>query len=273
MTTPLRPSPAAATVGTRENRNKMSAPLAEAGPRLEDARVPKVSVIVPCLNEAANVPVLLDRVRPLLDTLDAELVVVDDGSTDDSLDVLERHSPGARLVIRRHARNEGIPQAWSTGLSAASGEWIASLDADLQYAPEELGLLLELAERNQLDFVQGARRRVESEGPLRHLLSRGLNTALNVTFRTKALDHKSAFFVCRREAFAKLLTHRHHFRHWQCFIGVSARALGLRCGEQLVSFRPRERGSSAFGAIPWRSTLEVMADFVPALRLYGRRLG
>jgi len=233
-----------------------------------------VSVIVPCLNEGANVPMLVERMRPLLDALDAEVVAVDDGSTDDTRQVLERHAlDDGRVVIRRHAHNEGIPQAWSTGLSAARGQWIASLDADLQYAPEELGALLDLAQTKQLDFVQGARRRVESEGPLRHLLSRGLNTALNVTFRTNALDHKSAFFVCRREAFAKLLAHRHHFRHWQCFIGVSARALGLRCGERPVSFRPRERGSSAFGAIPWRSTLEVMADFVPALRLYGRRLG
>lgn len=234
--------------------------------------VPRVSVLVPCLNERENLAELWARVAPVLEVVDGELVLVDDGSTDGSHAAMQRlAAQHARIVVLQHERRRGIPQAWSTALTRASGEWVASLDGDLQYRPEELVALLEHARRRGIDFVQGARRRVESEGPLRQVLSRALNTALNLGFGTRVNDHKSAFFVCRHVHLVKLLEHRHHFRHWQCFIGVSARALGLSCDEVPVTFQRRRRGASAFGAIPWRSTLEVMADFVPALRLYGRR--
>jgi glycosyltransferase involved in cell wall biosynthesis len=234
--------------------------------------MPTLSILVPSLNERENLAALVSRVRPVLDAEDGELVVVDDGSTDGSTDELARlASTESRLIVRRHERRRGIPQAWSTALTVARGEWVASLDADLQYEPTDLQRLLAQARSRRIDFVQGARQRIESEGALRHALSRGLNAALNVTFGTQAHDHKSALFVCRHEHLAKLLTQRHRLRHWQCFIGVSARALGLSCDELPVSFKARKRGVSAFGAIPWRSTLEVMADFAPALRLYGRR--
>lgn len=236
--------------------------------------VPQVSVLVPCLNERENLAELWARLAPLLDALDAELVVVDDGSTDGTHgELLRLAAQHERLVVRHHDRRRGIPQAWSTALTAARGEWVASLDADLQYRPEDLPRLLEHARSRRVDFVQGARRRVQSEGVLRQALSRGLNTALNVGFGTTVSDHKSAFFVCRRVHLVKLLEHRHHFRHWQCFIGLSARAFGLSCDEVPVAFQRRQRGASAFGAIPWRATLEVLADFAPALRLYGRRGG
>lgn len=230
--------------------------------------MPALSVIVPCLDERENLGTLVSHVRPVLERYDGELVLVDDGSTDGSFDDF---TPPPNVIVCRHARNQGIPQAWSTGLAASTGAWVASLDADLQYEPRDLGTVLDHARANGFDFVQGARRRLESEGPVRTLLSRGLNGALNAAFGTSALDHKSALFVCRREHLATLLLHRHRFRHWQCFIGVSARALGLRCDEVPVPFRPRARGVSAFGRIPLKSTLEVMADFAPAVRLYGFR--
>lgn len=229
----------------------------------------RLSVLVPCLNERDNVDTLLARTSPVLDALDGELIAIDDGSDDDTFAQLSRlAATSPRLRVLRHERRQGIPQAWATGAAAARGAWVASLDADLQYQPEDLARLLELTAT--FDFVQGARRRLEHEGLARLALSRGLNAALNLAFGGDASDHKSALFVCRRQTLLTLLEHRRGFRHWQCFIGVSARALGLRCGELDVTFRPRTRGASAFGRIPLRSTLEVALDFWPAWKLTRR---
>ena len=98
-----------------------------------------LSVIVPCLDEAAGLPELVARVGRVLDAqlppeLDAELVLVDDGSRDatwERMSALRAEHPWIRLA--RHARRAGIPAAWRTGLAHASGAWVCVLDADLQY--------------------------------------------------------------------------------------------------------------------------------------------
>ncbi|HEX5009658.1 MAG TPA: glycosyltransferase [Planctomycetota bacterium] len=111
---------------------------------------PRLSLVIPMLNESANVPALLARVFPVLDALRAsrgvtsEIVAVDDGSTDGTLAVLrgcQHEHPELRIVS--FARNFGQHAAVMAGFEAARGEWIVTLDADLQNPPEEIPRLVE----------------------------------------------------------------------------------------------------------------------------------
>ena len=111
---------------------------------------PRLSVVIPMLNEAGNVAPLLERLFAVLDGLRAsqglvsEVVVVDDGSTDGTLALLrEQQHVHAALRIVCFARNFGQHAAVMAGFEAAQGEWIVTLDADLQNPPEELPRLVE----------------------------------------------------------------------------------------------------------------------------------
>ncbi len=122
--------------------------------------VPTLSVVIPMYNEAEVLPLLVNRLRPVLDGLDAtyELVAVDDGSTDTTtaqLLGLRRTWPQLRVIRLR--RNSGHQAALTAGLHRAFGQYVVSLDADLQDPPEKITEMLALAEAQSLDIVYGVR--------------------------------------------------------------------------------------------------------------------
>jgi phenylacetate-CoA ligase len=126
-----------------------------------------LSVIVPCFNEEANLRELARKVLETFDhgKLDAELVLVDDGSRDKTRSViesLEQEHP-ERVVGRFHAHNQGIAQAWKTGARAASAPIVAIIDADLQYQPEDLLRLYRELFDHSVDIVQGFRSSIGRE--------------------------------------------------------------------------------------------------------------
>jgi polyisoprenyl-phosphate glycosyltransferase len=121
---------------------------------------PVLSVVIPMYNEAEVLPLLVARLRPVLDGLAApyEVVAVDDGSTDTTaaqLIGLRRGWPELRLVRLR--RNSGHQAALTAGLHRAFGDYVVSLDADLQDPPEKIADMLRLAQEQQLDIVYGVR--------------------------------------------------------------------------------------------------------------------
>jgi phenylacetate-CoA ligase len=236
--------------------------------------MPALSVLVPCLNEAANLPELVARVRgtlrgPPLAAAGAELILIDDGSQDDTWPRMARLAdefPDVRAV--RHAHTLGIPAAWRTGLGAARGDRVCVLDADLQYDPDEIARLWRELHDSGADIAQGTRGRAARAHDLRFVFSRGLCGVLNLTFRMSLADNKSGFFLCRREVLADLLDYRGHFRHWQCFVMVAAHHRGYRIRQIDTPFAPRRAGRSAFGALPLASAAAVALDLLPALREY-----
>jgi len=114
---------------------------------------PRVSVIVPAHNEAAALPEALARLDAYLACIrsayDCELVVVDDGSTDDTPQILARWAAAHpdRLQVVTHAVNAGLTAAIRSGCAAARGRSLVVMDADLSYAPETIGTLLEAQAR------------------------------------------------------------------------------------------------------------------------------
>ena len=121
---------------------------------------PILSVIVPMYNEEPVIPALVERLRPVLDGLDVtyELVAVDDGSRDATAQILldlGRTWPELRLIKLR--RNSGHQAALTAGLQRSRGEWVVSIDADLQDPPEVIPQMLGLARDEGLDVVYGVR--------------------------------------------------------------------------------------------------------------------
>ncbi len=116
----------------------------------------KISVVIPCYNELATIEELVTAVRTA-PVADLELIVVDDGSTDGSAEILrERISLIADRVLY-HARNRGKGAALRTGIAAATGEVILIQDADLEYNPQEYPLLLGPILSGKADAVFGSR--------------------------------------------------------------------------------------------------------------------
>jgi phenylacetate-CoA ligase len=249
----------------------------------------ELSVIVPCFNEAANLPELVRRIGqtfvvggllPSLSPKDspappssadpvdaeggesrAELILVDDGSTDDSvarMAELAARYPFVRPL--RHERNQGIAAAWRTGAQAARGLLCCIIDADLQYQPEDiLRLRRELAWSN-CDIVQGYRSMVGRERDSRYYYSRGLNTMLNGLFGMRLIDNKSGFLMCAREVFLDLLDYRGDYAYFQTFVMVAAHAKGYTYKEVETLFERRKAGVSFLENQPVKPIARTLLD-------------
>ncbi len=131
---------------------------------------PTLSVVIPMYDEEAMIPLLIARLRPVLDGLGVsyEVVAVNDGSRDATVAMLMRHRgewPELRIVSLR--RNSGHQAALTAGLFRARGDYVVSLDADLQDPPEKIGEMLELARRHNLDVVYGVRSDRSTDTPFK----------------------------------------------------------------------------------------------------------
>ena len=110
-----------------------------------------ISIITPTYDRAATLPRAIDSVFGQT-TTDWELVIVDDGSQDETLQVLARYDD-PRLHVVRHAVNRGVTAARNTGLDAITGEWFTMLDSDDELVPEALEVLADTATRTGAEAI------------------------------------------------------------------------------------------------------------------------
>ncbi len=134
-----------------------------------------LSVVIPIYNEEAVLPLLVDRLRPVADEwgIGYEIVCVDDGSDDGTpvvLQRLRREWPEVRVVRLR--ANAGHQAAISAGLSRARGQWVVTIDSDLQDPPEVIGEMLAVARGTGADVVYGVREDRSSDTAFKRLSAR-----------------------------------------------------------------------------------------------------
>jgi Glycosyl transferase family 2 len=172
--------------------------------RLADATTHEVSVVIPCLNEAETIGSCVTAVRKALDDghYEGEVVVVDNGSTDDSGGLAA--SAGARVVDEPR---RGYGQAYLTGLAEARGRYIVMLDADMTYDARELPRFVEALE-NGGDMVLGDRMQGIQPGAMPWLHRRVgnpmLTGLLNRLYSTEVNDAHCGMRAVRREALPRL---------------------------------------------------------------------
>lgn len=236
--------------------------------------VPRLSIIVPCYNEAENLPELVARLEATYEQLGvaAETLLVDDASRDATLAVARRLAEWHPSVVAlHHETNRGLFAGWQTGLSHAQGDYLGVIDADLQYQPEDITRLWAELQATPCDVVQGVRWNVAERSGLRLWLSRGFNLLLNLTFGMKLADNKSGFFLARREVVREILHYRCRYRYPQSFVMVSAHARGFSIGQVRTVFSARARGKSFLGNVPWRAVAWSFVDLARARGEFGGR--
>ena len=157
-----------------------------------------VSVILPCLNEAQALPPLLSNISSILP--DAELIVVDDGSTDGSGEAARQH--GARVI--RHARTLGNGAAVKSGARAARGEVLVFLDADGQHNPSDIPRLLEKLDEG-FDLAVGAREARGHAGIHRWFANHLFNRLASIMTGQNIGDLTSGFRAVRARHFRRFL--------------------------------------------------------------------
>ncbi|MDH4145597.1 MAG: glycosyltransferase [Acidimicrobiia bacterium] len=232
-----------------------------------------LSVVAPCLNEETNIPILAERLFGATEEagIAAELVVVDDGSTDGTWAAVEaaRDLYGSAVRGVRHEHNRGIPAAWRSGVDAAQGTYVCFIDGDLQNPPEEVVTLYRRLVESRYDIAQGTRSSIDRLRDGRLVSSRALNVLLNVLFGMRSADNKSGFVLGPRRVLDDVLEHKRRYRHFQTFIGVSAKAKGYSILEVETLFQNRNAGTSFLATTASKVSREVLLDFPKAFVEFG----
>jgi dolichol-phosphate mannosyltransferase len=203
-----------------------------------------LSVIVPILDEASSLPQLVRELDQLAanEAFDLQLILVDDGSRDDSWQVIKQlAAQDPRVLGIRFRRNFGKAAALSAGFQAAEGERIVTLDGDLQDDPAEITRLLAKLDEG-FDVVSGWKR--ERHDPWHKVLpSRVFNWLVSHLTGVYLHDHNCGLKAFRREVMHEIRLYGELHR----FVPVLAAAKGFRAGEVIVKHRPRKFGSSKYG--------------------------
>jgi glycosyltransferase involved in cell wall biosynthesis len=204
--------------------------------------MPALSVAMPAHNEAENILGVLTDAVEVLDGMepDYEIVVVDDGSHDNTADLVRQFAEThERVRLVRHAVNQGYGAAVWTGLTSSTGEQRFFTDSDGQFKLEELGLLLD--EMPPADFVAGYRK-VRQDPLMRKLNGWGWTSLVNVLFGYAARDIDCAFKLMRREVIESLPV-QSRGATFSAELLIRARRAGFVVREVGVSHLPRTKGS------------------------------
>jgi glycosyltransferase involved in cell wall biosynthesis len=221
----------------------------------------ELSVVIPVMNEEDNIKPLLEAVRNALGHLDYEIILVDDGSTDDTRKrIIEYADDKTTLVELR--KNYGQSTAMTAGIDHANAKYIAMIDGDLQNDPTDIPSMLDLAKKEDWDVVAGNRKKRKDGMILRKVPSRIANALIRRLTGVYIKDYGCTLKVFKKEIAEDLGLYGELHR----FIPVLAKLQGAKITQVDVKHHPRQFGKSKYGI---GRTFRVLSDLV--LMVFFRR--
>jgi glycosyltransferase involved in cell wall biosynthesis len=216
-----------------------------------------ISVVVPVLDEEDSLPLLYERLAEVLGQSDYgyEIIVVDDGSTDRSFEILkEYHAKDPNLCVVRFRRNYGQTAAFSAGFDRARGDVVVTIDADLQNDPADIPALMAKLEEGY-DVVSGWRVDRKDRFLDRRLPSIIANRLISWTTGVHIHDYGCSLKAYRREILADVQLYGQLHR----FLPALAYAVGATVTEIPVNHHPRRFGKAKYGL---SRTIKVILDIL-----------
>ncbi len=214
----------------------------------------KLSLIIAVYNEEENVKPLIEQINLSLKGYDYEIIIVDDGSTDRTVDnVLEANDPNTHLI--EFKKNYGQSSALYSGIDYASGDYIITLDGDLQNDPSDIPSMVRVAEEGNWDLVVGIRKNRKDKFLLRKIPSAIANYIILKTSGVKIKDNGCALKVFKASLAKSLGLYGEMHR----FISVLAALEGASITQMEVKHHPRRNGRSKYGL---SRTFKVISDLI-----------
>jgi glycosyltransferase involved in cell wall biosynthesis len=236
-----------------------------------------LTVVVPAWNEADGIDHLLDAFTTAADELvaagtvrDVRLIVVDDGSTDGTAEIVERRATGdPRVCLVRHEHNRGLGAAVRTGIHATTTDLLLYTDADLPVDLAEIAPMVHLLEESGADLVVGRRRRMGGDGIRRRFYTWAYDRLVLVALGVDVPDVNFAFKLIRTELATSL-----GLCSEGSFIDAELVARAQRSGHRMVArdltYHPRRYGRSSLSTLAViRGILIEMARHARSIRALG----
>ncbi len=208
----------------------------------------QISIVIPLLNEAESLTELHDWISGVMtkENFSYEIVFVDDGSTDDSWEIIKHlQSKDKNIKALRFLKNFGKSQALHAGFKLAQGDIVFTMDADLQDSPEEIPEMVSILKNNKLDILSGWKKKRYDSILFKNLPSKLFNYAARKTSGLKLHDFNCGLKAYRSEVIKSIDVKGEMHR----YIPVLAKNNGfVRIEEKPVKHQARKYGSTKFGA-------------------------
>ena len=224
----------------------------------------EMSVIIAVHNEEKNIKPIIDNIeKALMNTLRYEVIFVDDGSTDNTANEIKKYiNPDITLIELK--KNVGQSGALQAGIDQATGEYIATMDGDLQNDAEDLPAMLDMLKKNKCDFVIGIRENRSDKFVTRKIPSYIANYIVRKITHTNIKDNGCGIKVFRSEVLKEMYLYGEKHRFMASFAAME----GASYKQVPVKHHPRVHGKSKYGL---NRTLKVVADLI--LINFSRKFG
>ena len=202
----------------------------------------KLSLVICVYNEKPNIKPLVEQIYNSLQGFDFEIVYVDDGSTDGTQQEIKSLNK-KEIVLVELKKNYGQSSALAAGIDQAKGDYVITLDGDLQNDPSDIPAMLEILKKEDLDLVAGIRKNRQDGMFLRKIPSRMANALIRATTKVRLKDYGCTLKVFKNDLAKSIGLYGELHR----FIPVLASLEGAQLGQMDVKHHARKFGKSKYG--------------------------